>query len=221
VFQFQDHYKSIVIVHDNDDRWNFIVEQTEKINNFGLTPPSPSKGGSVNIFPEDPNMNSAFNMLSGSSQAKILQMEGGQRRIVMGQIIRQSARQSGGNAIIGNTIQQNQSSNRPLVPYFEALPVQKQLTALQGGYNSMSKEFNTLAKSVHNEKLTITKPKTVQEQLAGKLPLLSVDQKGGNTESSPSETSLSTSSGTSSDNTTSESSSSSSSDSSIRKISFA
>jgi DNA-directed RNA polymerase II subunit RPB2 len=213
--------KTVRNFDDNDDRWNFIVEQTEKINNFGLTPPSPSKGGSVNIFPEDPNMNSAFNMLSGSSQAKILQMEGGQRRIVMGQIIRQSARQSGGNAIIGNTIQQNQSSNRPLVPYFEALPVQKQLTALQGGYNSMSKEFNTLAKSVHNEKLTITKPKTIQEQLAGKLPLLSVDQKDGNTESSPSETFLNTSSGTSSDNTTSESSSSSSSDSSIRKISFA
>ena len=210
--------KTVRNFNNDEDRWNFIVEQTEKINNFGLTPPS--KGGSVNIFPEDPNMNAAFNMLSGSSQAKILQMEGGQRRIVMGQIMRQSARQSGGNAIIGNTIQQNQSSNTPLVPYFEALPVQKQLTALQGGYNSMSKEFNTLAKSVHDEKITITKPKTVQEQLAGKLPLLSVDQKGGNTESSTSDTSSSTSSSTSSDNTTSESSSSDTSGGSIKKISF-
>ena len=200
----------------DEDRWNFIVQQTEQ-----LAPPSMgSKGGSINIFPEDLNMNAAFNMLSGSSQAKILQMEDGQRRIVMGQIMRQSARQSGGNAIIGNTIQQNQSSNTPLVPYFEALPVQKQLTALQGGYNSMSKEFNTLAKSVHSEKMTISKPQTVQEQLAGKLPLLAVDQKGGNTESSPSETSSGTSSGTSSDNTTSESSSSSSSGGSIKKISF-
>jgi hypothetical protein len=84
----------------------------------------------------------------------------------------------------------------------------------------MSKEFNTLAKSVHDEKITITKPKTVQEQLAGKLPLLSVDQKGGNTESSTSETSSSTSSSASSDNTTSESSSSDTSGGSIKKISF-
>jgi hypothetical protein len=182
--------------------------------------PSNLVGGSVNIFPEDPNMNAAFNMLNGSSQSKILQMEGEQRRIVMGQIMRQSARQSG-----ENTIQQNQSGNTPLVPYFEALTVKNQLTALQGGYTSMSKEFNNLAKTVNHEKITITKPRTVQEELAGKLPLLSVEQKGGNTESSTPETSTNISSSTpSSDNTSSNSSSNSSSntssDSSIKKISF-
>jgi hypothetical protein len=182
--------------------------------------PSNLVGGSVNIFPEDPNMNAAFNMLNGSSQSKILQMEGEQRRIVMGQIMRQSARQSG-----ENTIQQNQSGNTPLVPYFEALTVKNQLTALQGGYTSMSKEFNNLAKTVNHETITITKPRTVQEELAGKLPLLSVEQKGGNTESSTPETSTNISSSTpSSDNTSSNSSSNSSSntssDSSIKKISF-
>ena len=96
----------------------------------------------------------------------------------------------------------------------------------------MSKEFNNLAKTVNHEKITITKPRTVQEELAGKLPLLSVEQKGGNTESSTnissstssSDNTTSNSTSNSSSNTTSNSSdnttSNSSSDSSIKKISF-
>ena len=152
----------------------------------------------------DPQMNAAFNQLNGSSQATILQMEGGQRQIVMGQIMRQS---------INNSLQQT-NSNTPLAPYFEALPVQKQLTALQGGYNAMSKQFNKLATAVHNEKITISKPQSVQQQLAGKLPLLSIEkekekeqeQMGG----SPKNSTLSSNS----DND------SSSSNSSIKKISF-
>jgi DNA-directed RNA polymerase II subunit RPB2 len=134
---------------------------------------------SSNIFPDDPRMNAAFNQLGGSSQATILQMEGGQRQIVMGQIMRQS---------INNSLQQNGPSNTPLAPYFEALPVQKQLTALQGGYNSMSKEFNQLAGAVHNSKITISTPQSVQQQLAGKLPLLEIEkeqeQKGGSPKNS-------------------------------------
>ena len=156
-----------------------------------------------NIFPEDPQMNAAFNQLSGSSQATILQMEGGQRQIVMRQIMRQS---------INNILQQNGPSNTPLSPYFEKLPVKEQLTALQGGYNAMSKQFNKLATAVHNEKITISKPQSVQQQLEGKLPLLSIekekeqDQKGG----SSSDSSLASNSD----------SSSSSNNSSIKKISF-
>ena len=133
-----------------------------------------------NIFPDDPRMNAAFNQLGGSSQATILQMEGGQRQIVMGQIMRQS---------INNSLQQNGPSNTPLAPYFEALPVQKQLTALQGGYNAMSKEFNQLAGAVHNSKITTSTPQSVQQQLAGKLPLLQIteqkpEQNGGSPKNS-------------------------------------
>ena len=149
-------------------------------------PPSNSQlgGGSSiigsNIFPDDPRMNAAFNQLGGSSQATILQMEGGQRQIVMGQIMRQS---------INNSLQQNGPSNTPLAPYFEALPVQKQLTALQGGYNAMSKEFNQLAGAVHNSKITTSTPQSVQQQLAGKLPLLQIteqkpEQNGGSPKNS-------------------------------------
>ena len=124
-------------------------------------------------------MNAAFNQLGGSSQATILQMEGDQRQIVMGQIMRQS---------INNSLQQNGPSNTPLAPYFEALPVQKQLTALQGGYNAMSKEFNQLAGAVHNSKITTSTPQSVQQQLAGKLPLLQIEkepeQNGGSPKNS-------------------------------------
>ena len=160
---------------------------------------------SSNIFPDDPRMNAAFNQLGGSSQATILQMEGGQRQIVMGQIMRQS---------INNSLQQNGPSNTPLAPYFEALPVQKQLTALQGGYNAMSKEFNQLAGAVHNSKITISTPQSVQQQLAGKLPLLEIakeqEQKGG----SPKNSTLASNS----DNDSS--SSNSSNNPLIKKISF-
>jgi hypothetical protein len=79
----------------------------------------------------------------------------------------------------------------------------------------MSKQFNKLATAVHNEKITISKPQSVQQQLAGKLPLLSIEkekeqeQKGG----SISDSSLAS-------NSDSGSSSSSSNNSSIKKISF-
>ena len=133
-------------------------------------PESLSLTGGSNIFPEDSNMNTAFNMLDGSSQAKILQMDAGQRRIVMGQIMRQSAGQLGG----GINQQNVHVSNTPLAPYFQALPVKDQLSALQLGYNSMSKEFNKLSNSVNNEKITISKPQSIQQQLYEKLPLLSI-----------------------------------------------
>ena len=168
-------------------------------------PSNSQLGGGSQLFPADPQMNAAFNQLNGSSQATILQMEGGQRQIVMGQIMRQS---------INNSLQQNGPSNTPLAPYFEKLPVKEQLTALQGGYNAMSKQFNKLATAVHNEKITISKPQSVQQQLAGKLPLLSIEkekeqeQKGGSSDSSLAS------------NSDSGSSSSSSNNSSIKKISF-
>jgi hypothetical protein len=151
-------------------------------------------------------MNAAFNMLDGSGQAQLLQMTREHRPIVMREIMRKSARQTGG---IG--IQQNQS-NTPLEPYFNALPVDKQLTALHGGYNSMSKEFNSLAKLVPDSLIKITNPISVQDQLYGALPLLAVDQKDG-------KKAAETKDSESSSNTTSNESTSSS-DSTVKKISF-
>ena len=181
---------------------NMMLTGTTEVNNINETS---LKGGSINLFPENPYMNEAFNMLGGSNQAKILQLNPEQRPIIMGQIMRQTAGRQ--------PIQSGGTTTTPLAPYFERLPVEKQLTALQGGYNSMSKEFNKLANSVSKENITIIKPTTIQEQLEGKLPLLSVETNNKNKDNEDinnnNETTLSETGGTNKNN-----------DSSIKKISF-
>ncbi len=136
------------------------------------TPP-PLSGG-ANIFPNNPEMNDAFNRLKGETQAKILQMPSEQRYNVMGQIMartsQQQQQQMGGNGLGGGK----------LSPYFERLPLDKQFIALQNGYNSMSKEFSNLARVAPDSLITIKKPLSIQEQFNNQFPLLSVnDQKGG------------------------------------------
>jgi DNA-directed RNA polymerase II subunit RPB2 len=177
----------------------------------GYAPSSPY-GGSINVFPSDPNMNAAFNMLGGESQAKILQMPQDQRGVVMKQIMLKSAKQSGGIAM--NTGYETHTDSSPLVPYFTRLPMEKQAQALHGGYSSMSKEFNNLAKKVEdrNPLITLKKPVSMQDQLAGKFPMISVkSEKSSSSSSSKSDDT------SSSDNN---SKSSSSSDSNVKKITF-
>ena len=65
--------------------------------------------------------------------------------------------------------------NEPLKKAFSALPTDKQLVALQGGYNSMAKEFNNLSKITPDPLVTIVKPVPMSQQLADKYPLLAVD----------------------------------------------
>lgn len=173
-------------------------------------------GGSINIFSEK-YMNDAFNTLPSTSQAKILQMDGTQRENVMRQIIKRHKSIHSGGSFNSNN-QQSGNDNNTLVPYFNALSPKNQLWALQGGYNSMSKEFNELAKSIHGGEITtITKPQSVQEKLEGQMPLLVVEKNGGGPSSdiSPTDT-LST------DISSTEilSSDKSSSGGSIKKISF-
>ena len=198
-------------ISDPNERWNFILQKTNELNTMNQNTMN-QKGGAINLFPNDPDMNNAFNMLKGDNQAKILQMPPDQRQIIMNKIML-NAKQSDTTTI------QQKSSGGPLEPYFNALPVDKQLTALQGGYKSMSTEFSQLAGKVGSPLVTIKKPVSMQEQLTDKLPLLSVEQTGGTTTTSSSTSSSDT---TSSDTTSSDttSSSSSSNDSSIKKISF-
>ena len=178
-----------------------------------IEPPPP-----INIF-QDPNMNAAFNMLNGERQSKILQMEPPLRRIVMKQIMLKSAKQSGGLAM--NTgYETNTADSSPLVPYFTRLPMEKQAQALHGGYSSMSKEFNNLAKKVEdrNPLITLKKPVSMQDQLAGKFPMIAVkSEKAKSTTTTSDDSSSSSSSSSSSDDN---SKSSSSSDSNVKKITF-
>jgi hypothetical protein len=154
-------------------------------------------------------------MLGGESQAKILQMPQDQRGVVMKQIMLKSAKQSGGIAMYNSFETHTDSS--PLVPYFTRLPMEKQAQALHGGYSSMSKEFNNLAKKVEDQNplITLKKPVSMQDQLADKFPMIAVTSEKSKSNSNSNSKSDDTSS--SEDNSKS---SSSSSDKSVKKISF-
>ena len=132
-------------------------------------PPNAIVGGGANVFPDDSDMNTAFNLLDGSAQAKILQLPPEQRIIVMKQIMlksgRQTAIQTGGEQV---------NSPSPLTKYFSNLPLGTQINALQDGYKSVSTQFKQLAGSVESPTVTIVKPKSIDEEFSEQFPLLSV-----------------------------------------------
>jgi hypothetical protein len=171
----------------------------------GTTPEGtpPSRGGAI-IF-NDPLLDSQFNKLGGAQQARILALPQNQRGGVMSEIIKRSMQGGSSTAL----------NNEPLNDLFGRLPVHNKVLALQGGYKSMADELKTLGGRVPEITTTISKPVPMSVQLAGKFPLLAVEQKGGNKNTSES---------TSSTDESSSSSSSSSSDNSgggtIKKITF-
>lgn len=139
-------------------------------------PYNPFSGGSINLF-SDQNMNESFNRLNGESQSKILQMEPNEREIVMREIIKKSGRQENKMEEQIFSTNNNNKNNNVLEPYFNALPIEKQLEVLKGGYQSMSKEFSKLEGKMEDPLITIKKPISIQEELTNKLPLLSVGEK--------------------------------------------
>ena len=172
------------------------------------TPP-PSKGGAY-LF-NNPYMNETFHNLSGGQKAQILQIPLEQRENVMNEIMRKGA------------MLQNPLTN-PLTNAFNVLPPDKKMIALQGGYSSMAKEFNNLAKQIPDSLVTINKPVPMAITLAQQLPLFAVEQKGGkNTSSdtndtSSSDTSNDTSSSSTNDTSSSDSSANSGKDGGIRIV---
>jgi DNA-directed RNA polymerase II subunit RPB2 len=173
-----------------------IGDDRTPLSNLG-TPPL--KGG-ANIFPNDPNLNSVFNKLGGSQQADILRLPQEQRHGVVREIMRRSSGQNGGGLLVDS---------------FQKLPLDKQFVALQGGYTSMAKEFGGFSKKIPEATVTIKRPISMSQQLAGKYPLLAVEQKDGDKKNIEDSTS---NNDTSSSNNSS--SSSSSGGGSIKKISF-
>jgi len=139
-------------------------------------PYNPFSGGSINLF-SDQNMNESFNRLNGESQSKILQLEPNEREIVMREIIKKSGRQENKMDEQIFSTNNNNKNNNVLEPYFNALPIEKQLEVLKGGYQSMSKEFSKLEGKMEDPLITIKKPISIQEELTNKLPLLSVGEK--------------------------------------------
>ena len=81
---------------------------------------------------------------------------------------------------------ETEQSRDPFDRAFKALPLDKQVVALQEGYNSMAEEFDGLSKKIPDAFVTINKPIQISEELEKKLPLISVKQKEENTTSSES-----------------------------------
>jgi hypothetical protein len=156
----------------------------------------------LEIF-DDPQMNAVFNKLSTDKKATIIKMDEEQRKSVMTQIMaaaQQTSSQSGGG----------------LSSYFNGLPVQNQIAALQNTYKSMANEFKQLSGVVNAPQITIVKPQSAAEALYGStLALFAPDsgvKKGGSTNDSNKEegtSSKSSDSNASSTNTSSTNTSSS------------
>jgi DNA-directed RNA polymerase II subunit RPB2 len=147
-----------------------------------------SDGSQLEIF-DDPQMNDVFNKLSTDKKATIIKMDEEQRKSVMIQIMaaaqqaQQTSSQSGGG----------------LSTYFNGLPVQNQIAALQNTYKSMANEFKQLSGVVNAPQITIVKPQSAAEALYGStLSIFAPDsgvKKGGSTNDSNKEESSSKSSG--------------------------
>ena len=148
-------------------------------------PPLTGGESQLHLF-ADPLMNNAFNNLSQENQHQILGLDDIQRKSVMDEIIRKSSEVDKSNYILGGA--------------FKALPVDKQLVALHGGYTSMAKDFGGLAKTAPQTSTKIYQTKPIYNQLAGKLPLLSIDDNKSTSDKSTSD--KSTSDNTSTDDTT-------------------
>ena len=133
-----------------------------------------SDGSQLEIF-DDPQMNDVFNKLSTDKKATIIKMDEEQRKSVMIQIMaaaQQTSSQSGGG----------------LSTYFNGLPVQNQIAALQNTYKSMANEFKQLSGVVNAPQITIVKPQSAAEALYGStLSIFAPDsgvKKGGSTNDS-------------------------------------
>ena len=118
--------------------------------------------------------------------------------------------------------QKAQSGGGGLSSYFNGLPVQNQIAALQNTYKSMANEFKQLSGVVNAPQITIVKPQSAAEALyGGPLSLfapLSDVKKGGDAISSDSSKNSSSSDNLSSNNSSSNNDSSSSSSGGAIKI---
>ena len=163
----------------------------------------------LEIF-DDVQMNAIFNKLSPDKKAAIIKMDEEQRKTVMTQIM--AAAQA----------QKAQSGGGGLSSYFNGLPVQNQIAALQNTYKSMANEFKQLSGVVNAPQITIVKPQSAAEALyGGPLSLfapLSDVKKGGDANSSDSSKNSSSNNNSSSDNSSSNNDSSSSSSGGAIKI---
>jgi DNA-directed RNA polymerase II subunit RPB2 len=146
---------------------------------------------------DNPQMNALFNKLSPDKKAAIIKMDEAQRQSVMSQIM--AAAQA----------QQIQQSGGGLTSYFNSLPVQNQIAALQNTYKNISNEFKQLSGVVNAPQITIVKPHSAAEALyGGSLKLLAPEDDKNKTDIKDNDNSSSSSASSSSASSSSASSSS-------------
>jgi hypothetical protein len=184
---------------DDEMRWSVVNDVHKQILKEQTSFSSDITRGSsnvANVF-DEPELNNAFNNLDGQRQSQILQLPKEQRVNVMREIIRRSQR--GG---IGRV----ESTTNPLTKAFNVLPSEKQVIALEEGYNSMAKEFNKLARQIPESFTTVTKPELFSDTFIKKFPLLAPEQKGGQTSSEDNNNAINPSTDNNSENNNSSSS---------------
>jgi DNA-directed RNA polymerase II subunit RPB2 len=146
-------------IPDNETKWNIV---NETYNRY-INQQQPQSGG-ASIF-DEPLLNNAFNKLSGSQQSQILQLNDNDKMTVMREILRRSNKPSNEDININGDPTLNKA--------FNALPLHNQMVALQGGYNSMAKEFDKLAEGAE-QVISIKTPVKITEALEEKYPILAV-----------------------------------------------
>jgi len=186
---------------------NIKANKSKNMNENVVVSETKVGGGIINIFPNNPDLNDAFNKLGNDGQSQILQMNEDQRLLVMKKIMDKSKAQTAGEY----------NPNQTLNHYFETLPMKTKLDILKGGYKSVSTEFSQLAGKVDKPLITINTPESIQEQLTKEFPLLAVEKSDDSDKMSSLSDHKQTNT-TSSDNT---SSSDTSSSSNVKTISFA
>ena len=170
-------------------------------NKIGSISDAISGGNQLEIF-DDAQMNDVFNKLSPDKKATIIKMDEEQRKSVMSQIMAatQQAQQTS-----------SQSGGGGLSSYFNGLPVQNQIAALQNTYKSMANEFKQLSGVVNAPQITILKPQSAAEALYGStLSLFAPDsgvKKGVSTNNSSNDNNTNDKSETSNTNSSSSTSS--------------
>jgi hypothetical protein len=153
------------------------VEEKKKKDEPAIKEKEKSGGATDDVFVDDEKekMNAVFRKLDASTQSKILQMEPPHRVMIMKEIMRRANHLKRGGGGGGGNNMTTSKSNNPLVKYFDALPLSKQMTALHGGYKAMTSELNDLSQSIETPIVHIVQRNpTINSVLNGPASILKI-----------------------------------------------
>ena len=197
-----------------------LLQNSDEFKNKKRKLEAQSAGGrqlNPSIFPNNTEMEEAFNNLNSKNQASILKLKPNQQISVMSEIMKRVKERQytgGGNSggsIVRSTIHTNKD---PLTVAFHKLPTEQKFEALKEGYTSMANEFailgNQKMSSGGASKITVVQGGSISDQIKKKYPLLAPQESNTQTTGNNSVDNNSSSSSNSNSNSSSSSSSGSS-----------